>query len=351
MTMTMKKRWLAASAAMGAAIALASVAVVSVLRRVPSESARLRELRALHESLQTQLEGHLRSERLLEEDFDSGQLTVAIRTPYLGGIIREVSRRYLDRVQLDLAPDIRVRESGEVKTKMLGGSWTLGEWSVDIRIARLMGVLGADTPDLSVAQENKVRVAMPVRLMSARGEGTLHFRWDSRGMANLACRDFEVEERLQATAFPDIYRVSGAFVLSEDRGLVIAKPEFPAEKYRVRLDLTPESWAKVEAAVRSQDTFDKCGMAIDPADVLPKLQKLASAGFDFKLPRSIFRSVEMPAQFRSRVEVQGTQVDVAVDPKVMRLTKEYLWYSASLKARIMGTSATPAPRARPRPRR
>jgi hypothetical protein len=346
----MKKRWLAISAGVGAASALVAVAVVGYMRRERPESARLRDLRALHESLQTQLAGHLNAEPLLQEDFDSGELTVAIRTPYLGKIIREVSRRYLDRVQLDLAPDLRVRESGEVKTKMLGTSVTLGEWSVDIRIARLMGVLGAETPDLSVAEQNKVRVEMPVRLVSAMGSGTLQFRWDSRSMTNLVCKDFEVEEDLQATAFPDRYRVRGAFVLKEDAGDVIARPEFPAEKFRVRLDLTPGSWEKVEAALRSQDTFAKCGMAIDPPAILPKLRELAAAGFEFKLPRSIFRSVAMPAQVRSRVEVQGNQVDVAVDPKVMRLTKEYLWYAASLKARIM-VAATASPTPRPRKRK
>ena len=343
----MKKRWLAAAATAGAILALAGTALYSWMRRPAGESARVRELRGLHESLHTQLEGHVGSERLLEQDFDAGEMTVAIRTPYLGGIIREVSRRYLDRVQLDLAPDLRVRESGEVKTKMLGSTITLGEWSVDIRIARLRGVLGAEAPDLGVAEQNKVRVVMPVRLVSARGEGTLHFRWDSRSMTSLVCRDFEVEERLEATAFPDLYRVRGAFALSESEGHVVAHPEFPAEKFRVRLDLTPASWEKVESALRSQDTFDKCGMALDPPAIIPKLRALANAGFEFKLPRSLFRPVEMPAQVRSRVDVQGTQVDVAVDPKVMRLTKDHLWYAASLQARIMGATPAPRPRARP----
>jgi hypothetical protein len=246
-----------------------------------------------------------------------------------------VSRRYLDRVQ-----------TGEVKKKTFAGTMTLGEWAIDLNIARLSGTLGAETPDLRVAEQNKVRVAMPVRLMSARGTGMLRFSWNSMNVANLVCRDFKVEEQLHATAFPDVYPVRGAFALFEERGHVVARPEFPAEKFRVRIDLTPESWEKVEAALRSQDTFDRCGIAIDPPAILPRLRELANAGFEFKLPRSLFRPVAMPAHFRSRVVVQGTEVDVAVEPRTMRLTAEHLWYGASLRARIVGALPTPSPASR-----
>ena len=346
--MTGLKRGIAIGVAIGVGVTAIGGGLYAYLGRSKTESARVRELRAIHASLQRQLETHLDAEPLLREpDLDAGDLTVAIRTPYLGQIIREVGRRYLDRVHLDLSPDIRVREKGAVKKKMLLGSMSLGEWRIDLDIDRLAGVLGAETPDLVVAEQNKVRVTMPVRLMEARGSGSLKFSWDSWNVANLVCRDFQIQERLQAVAFPDAYRVRGAFAFSEDKGDVVARPEFPAEKFRVRIDLTPESWAKVEAAVRAQDTFSRCGLAIDPPTVLPQLKALANTGFEFKLPRSLFRPVTMPAHFRSRVFVQETEVDVTVEPRAMRLTSEHLWYAASFKARIMSTpppTATPTPR-------
>ena len=344
------KRGITIGVAIGVAVASVGSGMYTYWLRSRGASPRVRELRALNESLQRQLATHVEDEPLLREpDLDAGDLTVAIRTPYLGGIIREISRHYLDRVHLDLSPDIRVRESGEIKKRMLA-SVTLGEWSIDVNIARLSGVLAAEAPDLRVAERNKVRVAMPVKILTGRGEGTLRFAWDSWNVANLVCRDFEVKERLRAIAFPDLYRVRGAFVLSEEGGTVVARPEFPAEKFRVRIDLTPESWTKVENALHAQDTLARCGLAIDPPTILPQLKLLANAGFEFKLPRSIFRPVAMPAHFRSRVVVQDREVDVAVEPRAMRLTSEHLWYSAALKARIMGTPApAPTPGGRPRP--
>jgi hypothetical protein len=346
------KRGITIGIGVGVFLTLAGGATFWLLRQVGPEPVELRSLRATHDSLRRQLETHLAAEPLLNHaELDAGDVTVGIRTPYLGGLIREIAHRYLDRVQLDLAPDLRVRETGQLKQKLFVGTMTLGQWDVDLHIARLSGVLAAQAPDLSVATENKVRVSMPVRLVSAQGQGRLRFSWDSWNVANLVCKDFEVEEPLQATALPDLYQVRGAFALYEERGFVVARPEFPAEKYRVRMDLTPDSWSRVEAAVRAQDTFEKCGLAIDPEMVMPKLHELANAGFELKLPRSIFRSVEMPAQFRSQVEVQGTELDVSVEPRGLHLNADYFWYAAALRARILGTPPTKAPAPLPRPGR
>jgi len=341
------KRWIAVGVVLG--LAAAGIAFLLAVRRAPTpkDSPKLQALRARHETLHEEFASLLAVEPLLKEgDLEGDNVVVAIRSAYLGTVIREIARRYLDRVQLDLAPDIRVQDTGAVTKKTLLGTMKLGDWAVDLNIARLTGVLGAAAaPDIEVAGKNRVRVAMPVRLVSARGQGVARFSWNSSSVANLLCKDFSVEEELEATALPDQYRVHGAFAFFPQDGDLVARPEFPPEKFRVRIDLVPESWAKVEAALRSQDTWSRCGIALDPPAILPKLRELAGKGFEFKLPRSLFRPITMPAQFRSRVEVQGTAVDVEVTPRTMRLIPEYLWYAASLRARFV----TSGPGARPRP--
>lgn len=341
------KRWIVAAAA-GGVIAGAAGATYVALRRSEGESPRLRALRAMHQSLRRQFESHLGAERLLEQpELQAGDVTVGIRTPYLGNLISEVSRRYLDRVELDLAPNIHVKQSGEVKKDTFVGSIVLGEWKVDLDIQRLNATLSADTPEISVAEDNRVRVSVPIRCLAGRGAGRARFSWDSKHVANFVCKDFSVEESLEATALPDQYRVRGAFSFLQTGDNIVARPEFPPEKFHVRVDLLPESWQKVEAALRAQDTWDRCAAGIDPPEVLAKLRELAQTGFDFKLPRSLFRATVMPAQFRSRVDVQGAQVDVAVEPRALRLSADYLWYAARLRAHIV--SAPPAARPRPSP--
>jgi hypothetical protein len=342
------KRRTAAGLALLAALVGAAVAVALYWRDYrPRETGRTRALRAEYEALRAQLETHLSAEPLLTcDEVESGDVVVGIRTPYLGDVIREVSRRYLDRVRLDLAPDIHVREKGELETKTFFGKMKLGDWSVNLNIARLQGVLAGSTPELSIASANTVRVTMPVSIVQGRGSGTVRFGWDSKSVANLVCKDFELTESLEATVLPDRYLVRGGFKLMADAARVVAEPVFPREKYRVRVDLTPESWAKAEAALRSQDTLGKCGLAMNPEQVVSQLRDLGHKGFEFRLPRTLFRPIVLPARIHSEVAAYGTKVAVQVEPRLLRLTDEALWYGVAVRGRLL---APADPRAVPRP--
>jgi hypothetical protein len=322
------------------------------VRQGPVGSSRLPEMRARHERLHEELESLLRADPLLADPvIDGGDVVVAIRTGYLRGLIQEVARRYLDRVELDLATRIQVRQGGEVTKKTLLGTLSLGQWNVNLDIARLVGVLGAEAPpDLVVARDNRVSFTIPVRVVSGRGHGVARFEWDSRNVASMLCKDFKAEERLEAIALPNRYNVRGAFAFSQVANQLLAEPQFPEEKFHIRVDLVPESWAKVESALAAQDTWENCAVGIDPPVILAKLREIAQRGFDFKLPRSLFRPIVMPAYYRSRVSGQAGDVDVAVDPKALKLTSEYLYYAADLKVKLMPARATPAARpARPKP--
>jgi hypothetical protein len=155
---------------------------------------------------------------------------------------------------------------------------------------------------------------------------------------NAVCHDFEMKEALEATVVPETYRVHGAFNITADRNQIVARPLFPRDKYRLRFDLTPESWARVKAALDAEDTWSRCGMAMNPDDVLAQLRKVAQDGFDIRLPASLFRPVALPAGVHSQVEVEGTQVDVDVRSTLLTLTREVLWYGASVQGRIVKTT-------------
>jgi hypothetical protein len=328
-----------------------AVGFVVAVRRTPPGSSRLPEMRARHQRLHAELESLLRAEPLVADPvIDGPDVVVAIRTGYLSGLIREVARRYLERVELDLSPHIQVRQGGDVSKKTPFGTMTFGQWKVDVDIAHLAGVLGAEaSPELDVAGDNRVRLMIPVRVSSAQGQGVARFEWDSKSVANVLCKDFAVEEQLDAIALPAHYRVRGGFLFSQLQNELVAQPEFPAEKFHIRVDLTPESWAKVQRALENQDTWEKCALGVDPPEILAKLREIAQRGFDFKLPRSLFRPIVMPAFFRSRVSTDAGEVDVAVDPRALRLTADHLYYAADLRVKLMpapAASATP-PIARP----
>src|SRR5207249_3397372 len=159
-------------------------------------------LRAQHQVLHERLEQALEGETLLtRSELGAGEVVVAIRTSYVQDVVKEMARRYLDHVSLELS-DIHVHENGDLKKGTFLGQMTLGTWDVQIDVSRLSGVLGGHTPQLQIGGDNDVQLVMPVSVREGHGEGDLRFTWDARSMVDVVCHDFEVRERLQATVVP-----------------------------------------------------------------------------------------------------------------------------------------------------
>src|SRR5690348_11686322 len=102
----------------GAALVVAAVATTVAVfyyrdRDEPPDPSRLSELRKQHHMLHERLEQATEGVALLgRSEVGAGDVVVGIRTSYVNDVIREVSRRYLDRVRLDLG-DIHDSEKGE----------------------------------------------------------------------------------------------------------------------------------------------------------------------------------------------------------------------------------------------
>lgn len=297
-------------------------------------SQRLAQLRETHDRLNRDLEESVAGDALLANaSEDTGQVAVGLGAPLVKGVFEEVARRYLDHVVLDLVRDIHVREGGEVKTKTFLGTVKAGDWKVDLTIHRIRGVFRARAPRAELVDGGRVRLGLGIVLENGGGETTLHFRWDASGVAGVVCRDFEVKEQLTGIVLPDQYPVSGSFLLSAGTDTVMARPQFPDKPFRLRTDMTEESWQKVRKILESQDTFFKCGIALDPDAIMPRLKALTTNGFDLRLPRTLFRPVELPASLRQSVQVEEHAVDLSVKPNALKVTPEALWLSASIRAR------------------
>jgi hypothetical protein len=89
----------------------------------------------------------------------------------------------------------------------------------------------------------------------------------------------------------------------------------------------------VRAALEEQDQILRCGLAIDPDEIMPRLAQLLRRGFEVTLPRSLFRAVDLPAGVRREVSVDERRVDLAVSTRALRITSEAVWYAAEVRAR------------------
>lgn len=325
-----------------AAIAALVVAALAGGCRLVARATDLSRERAEHHRLQRELATLADRDPVVTEALArGGDVILGIRPALVEGVVREVAARYLDRVALDLPIEKQVHDSREVRVGTFLGKVTAGTWTLDVTIHRVQGLLRARPPRVAAAPDNMLAVDVPVVLQEARGTATVRFAWDSRSVASVVCRDFEVTRRLTGEVLSREYPVSGAFQLSAGPETVRAEPRFPPREFRVQVDLTGRSWAEVRAAIEEQDEVLRCGLALDPDQLLARIRDRLHEGFDVKLPRSLFRPVDFPAAVREEVTIEDRRVDLAVKTHGLAITPIAVWYAADVSTRIE-PEATPS---------
>ncbi len=301
---------------------------------------RLAMLQETYEHLHERLEKASATDPLLNSAFaEKGQVVIAIRSGLIEELAGSVARRYLDKVTVDLT-DVEAHGSGEVKRKTVLGRVKVGEWDVNVDVGELVGNLQAGSPRLGLRAPDLIDVDMPVEVQETEGDATLHFSWDSAALANVVCKDFEITREIRGRVLAQQHSLVGALRLANTGEELTAAPVFPDRKVRLKLDLTPKSWQVVEAALRTQDTFGKCGMLMDPTRGIGKLKELAARGINVKLPDSMFRTVSLPARIRKSVKVDDRVVELKVEARSLRVEGATLWSSAAIS---VAPSATASP--------
>jgi hypothetical protein len=201
----------------------------------------------------------------------------------------------------------------------------------------LTGHLRAGSPRVSLRGPDLIDVEMPVDVQETEGSAMVRLGWDSAGLANVVCKDFELTREIRGRVLAQRHLVSGALRLHNTGDSVTATPVFPDRRIRLKLDLTSRSWGVVEAALRSQDTSGKCGALMDPDKGLVHLRALAARGIHVRLPDSIFRAVTFPARLHEEVKVNERHVGLRVRAESLRVQAATLWTSASVQVQARKT--------------
>jgi hypothetical protein len=331
-----------------AGILLVAIGLASGVARVwRTRLPDLARARADHERLRKEFERLAGRDPVVSEALaQGGDVILGVSPALVQEVGREVAARYLDRVDLDLPLEAHVHDSGELKIGTFLGRLNAGTWTLDVTIHRVHGVLRAHNPRVAPGPDNTLRVELPVMLEEAHGSATVHLAWESHSVAKVVCRDFEITRRLEGRVLADEYTVTGGFQLSAGPESLRAEPVFPSHAFRVRVDMSKDSWAQVRAAIDEQDEVLRCGLALDPDALMLKLRERLHEGFDLKLPRSLFRPIDFPASVRESATIEDRQVDLAVRTRELKVTPQAVWYGADVRTRI-GASASPSPTATP----
>lgn len=294
-------------------------------------AARVEKLKTEYAGLHTRFEKAAASEPLVTSAFsDRGQVILAIRSGLIEELAGNVAARYLDRVTVDLG-DIKAHSSGKLHKKTFLGTVGLGEWKVAVDLGALSGHLRAAQPIVSLRPPDLIDITLPVDVEETLGDATLHFEWNSKGIANAVCKDFQTTQTIKGRVLPQRHILKGALQLRNTDGRLTETPLFPDRRIQVRLDLTKESWAALEQTLRSQDTVGKCGTFMKPEDVLQFLRELGSKGIDVRLPDSIFRAVDLPARLQESVLVNQRPIGLRLTAESLRVDTATLWSSVSVQ--------------------
>lgn len=291
---------------------------------------RITKLRTAYQLLHLRFEEAAAKEPFVAEAAaDHGQVILAIRSGLIEQIAVTVASRYLDNVALDLG-GVHAHSRGKLHKQTFLGKIELGEWTVRVELGSMVGRLRAGEPTVSLRAPDLIGIDLPVDVLESAGEATLHFAWSSKGVANAVCRDFESAVVIRGRVVPQRHHLSGALQLKNTGQRLTGTPIFPRRKIPVRIDLADESWTLVENAMRSQDTFSRCGLFMNPDDGLKFLRALAAKGILVKLPDSIFRAVHLPARFQQSVQVNHRPVGLEVTAETLRVERSILWSSVSI---------------------
>jgi hypothetical protein len=311
----------------GAALALAGCGP----KAPRDDPARMASLKATYDQLHDRLEKAVAGEPLVAAAIaDRGQVVLAMRSGLIEELAGNVARRYLDRVTVDLS-DVEAQDSGELGKKTFLGRIKLGDWSVSIDLGEMRGHLRAGSPRVRMRGPDLIDVELPVDVQETQGDAKLRFGWDSAGLANVVCKDFELTREIRGRVLAQRHLVSGVLRLDNTGESLTLTPVFPERRVQLKLDLTPSSWGVVEAALRSQDTFGKCGMLMDPEKSLVLLKELAATGIKVRLPDSIFRAVSLPARLQQSVKVSQRTVGLRLKAESLRIATTTLWSSVSVQ--------------------
>ncbi len=240
-------------------------------------------------------------------------------------MLRRIATRLSPRLEVVLR-DLDVHKAGEVHTKSFVK--TPGRYRVDLRIHEVSGVLEPGAPKLDF-KGDRIGVALPVKLARGEGRATLRFRWDSRGIAGLACGDFRARIPVAGRVVPRTYPVRGSFGVELAEGTLVATPSFPDLEVNLRVEPSAATWKEVDRVLSERSL--QCRTALKLVDVPGLLRRLLDRGFDVRVPPRVFPPLRLPAGLRRDVTVGGRTHVVLTAPRQVVVTPKVVWLGADVR--------------------
>ncbi len=312
---------------LGIAVLALSLLAGSGCSRHPSRDqlrawdAEIRALEAERDSLR------LRSAEIVAADprirsVPKGDVVIGIPTSFLRTVIERVFDDVASRATLRLG-GIKAHVAKKVKKIV-----TIGEFVVDVDIHEVIGYLRPGQPTVTFGN-NVIGMSLPVEVHKGNGAATIHFVWNGKNVADMACGDLDITQKLTADVVPSRYRIAGRMTLAVEGSKVICRPEFPETRIRVKVKPSKASWAAIDSILAEKHGV--CGWVLDKVDVPSLLKGLVEEkGFNVGLPVNKIKPFALPGGVSDTLMVGDRAILVSTKLNTIRIDEDAIWYGADL---------------------
>ena len=251
-----------------------------------------------------------------------GEVVVAVPTAFISQVMERLFDDVVDRVTLRIG-GIKAHVAKTIKKVV-----TVGEFTVDVNINQVVGRIHPGKPTITYG--DSIRLTLPITIKEGHGDATIHFVWNGKHVADLACGDLDITQNVSGDVIPADYVVKGALGLKVEGRRVIGAMRFPETRIRVRVKPSKESWDAINAIL--EEKRGVCGWVLDKVNVPSILENLTETkGFNIRLPIDKLKPAVLPAGIRDSVTVGGRALAIAAQTKTIRIDRDAIWYSAAVK--------------------
>lgn len=263
-------------------------------------------------------------------------IVISVPTSFLQTVVGRVFTDVVSHITLRLS-GIRAHVAKSVRKVV-----KVGEFTVDVEITEVVAKLRPGQPDLKFGSD-QVLMSLPLEIASGHGEAIIHFIWDGKNVADLACGDMDITQKVSGDVIPAKYELTGALKLGIRGRHVVGRLEFPETKLRIRVNPSKESWDAINAILDEKKGV--CGWVLDKVNVPKLLENMTEVkGFNVRLPLDKIKPFVVPSGVSDSLTVAGKSLFVDAQTTLLRIDPDATWYGAGVAIKEIhpvGRSAPP----------
>ena len=284
--------------------------------------AEIARLRAEQDSLRQRAADLVKDDPNIQR-LPEGDVVISVPTSFV--------RNVLERVFEDVVSNVTLRVGG-IKAhvaKTVKKVVKIGEFTVDVDVHEVVGKIRTHKPDIRFA-DNQIAMNLPIEISEGTGNASIHFVWDGKNVAGVACGDMDVTQQVSGTVIPARYEVRGTLGLEMRGNEVVSTPRFPETKLRIQVEPSKKTWQAIDSLLAEKG--GACGYVLDKVNV-PNILRgvVVEKGFNIGLPLAKLKPFIIPAGVRDSVRVKNVIVAIEAKTNSIRIDPDAILYSASVE--------------------